>query len=212
MNKQVSHIGIAALVLLAALIVATTYWQTWANAGLANRQDNEIQLVAQFTIKRGKIYASDGRTLLATNVTKKVGGQTLYFRRYPTGPLFSDVVGYSTQIAEPNGPRAVVQRLSHRLERQPRHGLSLRARQAERHDGHRERPRADDPARGAGTRIATPARQVRSRRRAGSDDGPRARDGNEPDLQPEPGREALRPRDANEPSVRRSASEPRDRR
>ena len=48
MNKQVSHIGIAALVLLAALIVATTYWQTWANAGLANRQDNEIQLVAQF--------------------------------------------------------------------------------------------------------------------------------------------------------------------
>ena len=103
MNKQVSHIGIAALVLLAALIVATTYWQTWANAGLANRQDNEIQLVAQFTIKRGKIYASDGRTLLATNVTKKVGGQTLYFRRYPTGPLFSDVVGYSTQSRNRTG-------------------------------------------------------------------------------------------------------------
>ena len=103
MNKQVSHIGIAALVLLAALIVATTYWQTWANAGLANRQDNEIQLVAQFTIKRGKIYASDGRTLLATNVTRKVGGQTLYFRRYPTGPLFSDVVGYSTQSRNRTG-------------------------------------------------------------------------------------------------------------
>ena len=103
MNKQVSHVGIAALVLLAALIVGTTYWQTWANAGLANRQDNEIQLVAQFTIKRGKIYASDGRTLLATNVTKKVGGQTLYFRRYPTGPLFSDVVGYSTQSRNRTG-------------------------------------------------------------------------------------------------------------
>ena len=97
MNKQVSHIGIAALVLLSALIVGTTYWQTWANAGLANRQDNDIRLVAQFTIKRGKIYASDGQTLLAANVTKKVAGQTLYFRRYPTGPLFSDVVGYSTQ-------------------------------------------------------------------------------------------------------------------
>jgi len=103
MNKQVSHVGIAALVLLSALIVGTTYWQTWANAGLADRQDNEIRLVAQFSIKRGKIYASDGRTLLATNVSKKRGGRTLYFRRYPTGPIFSDVVGYSTQTRNRTG-------------------------------------------------------------------------------------------------------------
>jgi penicillin-binding protein A len=102
-NKQVSHIGIAALVLLSALVIGTTYWQTWANAGLANRQDNDIRLVAQFTIKRGKIYASDGRTLLATNVTKERAGQTLYFRRYPTGPIFSDVVGYSTQTRNRTG-------------------------------------------------------------------------------------------------------------
>jgi peptidoglycan glycosyltransferase len=103
LNKQVSHIGIAALVLLSALIIGTTYWQTWANAGLANRQDNDIRLVAQFTIKRGKIYASDGRTLLASNVTKERAGQTLYFRRYPTGPIFSDVVGYSTQTRNRTG-------------------------------------------------------------------------------------------------------------
>jgi peptidoglycan glycosyltransferase len=102
-NKQVSQIGVVALVLLTALIVGTTYWQTWANAGLADRQDNEIRLVAQFSIKRGKIYAADGRTLLATNVKKKVGGQTLYFRRYPTGPLFADVVGYSTQSRNRTG-------------------------------------------------------------------------------------------------------------
>jgi penicillin-binding protein A len=102
-NKQVSQIGVVALVLLTALIVGTTYWQTWANAGLAARQDNDIRLVAQFTIKRGKIYAADGRTLLATNVRKKIGGQTLYFRRYPTGPLFADVVGYSTQSRNRTG-------------------------------------------------------------------------------------------------------------
>jgi peptidoglycan glycosyltransferase len=102
-NKQVSQIGVAALVLLAALIIGTTYWQTWANAGLANRQDNEIRLVAQFSIKRGQIYAADGTTVLATNVKKKIGGQTLYFRRYPTGPLFSDVVGYSTQSRNRTG-------------------------------------------------------------------------------------------------------------
>jgi penicillin-binding protein A len=102
-NKQVSHIGVAALVLLASLIVGTTYWQTWANAGLADQQDNAIRTVAQFTIKRGKIYAADGRTLLATNVKKTVGGQTLYFRRYPSGPLFAGVVGYSTQSRNRTG-------------------------------------------------------------------------------------------------------------
>jgi peptidoglycan glycosyltransferase len=103
MNRQVSHVGVAALVLLAALIVGTTYWQTWANASLADRQDNEIRLVAQFSIKRGKIYGANGRTVLARNVTKKAGGQTLYFRRYPTGPLFADVVGYSTQSRNRTG-------------------------------------------------------------------------------------------------------------
>ena len=103
MNKQISQVGVAALVLIISLIVGTTYWQTWANAGLADRQDNAVRLVAQFSIDRGKIYAADGRTLLATNVKKKVSGQTLYFRRYPTGPLFADVVGYSTQTHNQTG-------------------------------------------------------------------------------------------------------------
>jgi peptidoglycan glycosyltransferase len=102
-NKQVRQVGVAALALIIALIVGTTYWQTWANAGLADRQDNAIRLVAQFSIDRGKIYAADGKTLLATNVKRQVSGQTLYFRRYPTGPLFSNVVGYSTQTHNQTG-------------------------------------------------------------------------------------------------------------
>ena len=93
MNKQIVQVGVVALVLISVLIVGTTYWQTWANAGLADRQDNAIRLVAQFSVKRGKIYAADGKTLLATNVVRKRNGQTLYFRRYPTGPLFSDARG-----------------------------------------------------------------------------------------------------------------------
>jgi peptidoglycan glycosyltransferase len=103
LNKQISHLGVAALVLLTALIVGVTYWQTWANASLSARQDNDIKLVASFTIKRGQIYAADGRTALATNVRKNIGGQTLYFRRYPSGPLFANVVGYSTQSRNRTG-------------------------------------------------------------------------------------------------------------
>ena len=97
MNAQISRLALAGLALIVALIVGTTYWQAWASAGLADRQDNAIQRVAQFTIKRGKIYAGDGRTLLATNVRKRVDGRTLYFRRYPHGTLAPQVVGYSTQ-------------------------------------------------------------------------------------------------------------------
>jgi peptidoglycan glycosyltransferase len=95
-NRQIARLGLVGVALVAALIVATTYWQTWATAGLADRQDNEIQRVAQFSIKRGLIRASDG-TILASNRIKKVGGQKLYLRRYPQRGLFSHVVGYSTQ-------------------------------------------------------------------------------------------------------------------
>ena len=98
MNHQITRVAVAALVLLASLIVATTYWQSWAAAGLADRQDNAIQRVAQFQIKRGEIYAADGRTRVARNIVRKVEGKTLYFRRYPYSGVFSHVVGYSTQV------------------------------------------------------------------------------------------------------------------
>ena len=96
MNKQINRVAVAALVLLASLIVATTYWQSWAAPGLADRQDNAIQRVAQFEIKRGNIFAADGRTYLARRVLRKVKGKELYFRRYPQGPRTAHVVGYST--------------------------------------------------------------------------------------------------------------------
>jgi peptidoglycan glycosyltransferase len=96
MNRQITNIAVVALVLLASLIVGTTYWQTWAAAGLEARQDNAIERVAQFTLRRGLIYAADG-TLLAARRAAKLNGQTFYFRRYPAGDLAPQVVGYSTQ-------------------------------------------------------------------------------------------------------------------
>ena len=96
MNRQIARLAMISLGLIGALIVATTYWQTWAAAGLADRQDNAIKIVAQFSIKRGLIRAADG-TILATNRRKRTkSGQTAYFRRYPTQGLFAHLVGYST--------------------------------------------------------------------------------------------------------------------
>ena len=97
MNRQITRLAVVGVTLVIALVVGTTYWQTWAAPGLADRQDNAIQRVAEFEIQRGRIYAADG-TLIAGNRIRRMGGKTLYFRRYPERRLFSHAVGYSTQV------------------------------------------------------------------------------------------------------------------
>jgi peptidoglycan glycosyltransferase len=94
MNKQIGRVGWVAMGLLVALLVATTYWTTWARPSLAARQDNAIQRVQQFEIRRGVIVSPS--RVLARNVPRRVGRKTLYFRRYPQGKLAAHVVGYST--------------------------------------------------------------------------------------------------------------------
>jgi penicillin-binding protein A len=93
-NRQITRVAGLAMALLVVLILATTYWQTWARPALAERQDNAIQRVAQFEIKRGLILTPS--RVLARNKERKVGGKTFYFRRYPQGRLAAHVVGYST--------------------------------------------------------------------------------------------------------------------
>ena len=96
MNGQIVRLTYVALGLVAALVVMTTYWQTWAAAGLAARQDNSIRRVAEFSIDRGLIFSFEPRRRLARNRERQVEGKTLFFRRYPFGPLAAHVVGYST--------------------------------------------------------------------------------------------------------------------
>jgi peptidoglycan glycosyltransferase len=95
MNKQLLHVSVVAAVLLAVLIVSTTYWQTWAVGSLADRKGNETARVARMTIDRGKILAADG-TVLATNLRTHKHGLTTYTRRYPENDLAPQVIGYST--------------------------------------------------------------------------------------------------------------------
>ena len=94
MNQQIARVGWLAMGLLIALLVATTYWQTWARPSLGARQDNAIQRVQQFEIRRG-IVVSPSR-VLARNRARKIRGKTLYFRRYPQGRYAAHIVGYST--------------------------------------------------------------------------------------------------------------------
>jgi peptidoglycan glycosyltransferase len=101
-NKQLRHVCVFALVLLAALIVSTTYWQTWAVGSLADRQDNAVALVARLTVDRGKILGPGG-TVFATNRRHRKHGLTTFTRRYPQNGLASQVIGYSTSAGTRTG-------------------------------------------------------------------------------------------------------------
>jgi peptidoglycan glycosyltransferase len=96
MNPQIVRLTYVSLILVAVLVVMTTYWQTWAAASLAERQDNSIRRVAEFSIDRGLIFSFEPRKRLARNRERVVENRTLFFRRYPYGPLAAHVVGYST--------------------------------------------------------------------------------------------------------------------
>lgn len=101
MNKQLLHVSVAALVLLATLIVSTTYWQTWAVGDLADRQDNSIQLITRLTVDRGEILA--GGQVLATSRRYRRHGLTIFTRRYPTNDLAPQVIGYATEAGTTTG-------------------------------------------------------------------------------------------------------------
>jgi peptidoglycan glycosyltransferase len=101
-NKQLRHVSVFALVLLAVLIGATTYWQTWAKADLAARKGNSVSLIERLTVDRGKILAADG-TVLANNRKSRKHGLTLFTRHYPQNDLASQVVGYATDAGTTTG-------------------------------------------------------------------------------------------------------------
>jgi len=101
-NKQIVHVSVAALVLIAVLVVSTTYWQTWAVGDLADRQGNAISLVARLTVDRGKILAAGG-TVLAANRKHRKHGLTTFTRVYPAGDLAPQILGYSTNAGTTTG-------------------------------------------------------------------------------------------------------------
>ena len=169
MNGRSPARGRRALVLLAALIVATTYWQAWAAAGLADRQDNAIQRVAQFTVDRGKIYAADGTPSRGQPGAEGRRSDVL-LPPVPERRARAHVVGYSTQARSRTG---LEQSLNDYLAGANTNlaASRARARQAQGRDGQGQRHLPDTGRRGA-QRVAINALggQLRRRRRAGGAD------------------------------------------
>jgi peptidoglycan glycosyltransferase len=100
-NAQLRHVCVASLVLIALLLVSTTYWQTWAVGDLADRQDNQVALVARLTVDRGKILVPG--TVFALSRRHRKDGLTTFTRLYPQRGLAAQVVGYSTTAGTNTG-------------------------------------------------------------------------------------------------------------
>jgi penicillin-binding protein A len=95
-NTQIRSLFRLVAIGFAVLISMTAYWQIWAADSLATRQDNARLIYRQLEIRRGLIYASNGRTLLAENRSRRQDGFTIYTRVYPYAGLFAHVLGYNT--------------------------------------------------------------------------------------------------------------------
>ncbi len=95
MNAPILRIFVLVVVLFALLLVWTTRWTVIDAQKLQNNPLNVRTLIDELKIKRGRIVADNG-TVLAKSVP---AGGGIWRSVYPTGPLFAQVVGYSTAAA-----------------------------------------------------------------------------------------------------------------
>jgi peptidoglycan glycosyltransferase len=94
-NSAIRKVGVAVSVLILVLIAQLTYLQVVDANNLANDPRNVRNVLANFNRARGNIVSSDG-AVLATSTKLPGNGDFKYQRTYPTGDLFSQVVGYQS--------------------------------------------------------------------------------------------------------------------
>jgi peptidoglycan glycosyltransferase len=94
-SRPIARLFGVIVVLFALLIGWTSRWTVFEAKSLNDNPLNKRTLADELRIKRGRILAGDGKTVLAKSVP--AGGGT-WRRVYPTGSLFSQVVGYSNAL------------------------------------------------------------------------------------------------------------------
>jgi peptidoglycan glycosyltransferase len=92
MNKSISKLYVFVILLFALLLVWTSRWTVFDASALQHNPRNKLNYFTTLKVKRGRILADDGKTVLARSVS--AGGGT-FKRSYPLGSLFSQTVGYA---------------------------------------------------------------------------------------------------------------------
>ena len=91
MNRQIRVLGVAMVVLFAALFAQLNYLQVLRAEDLANHPGNNRVAVRDFSSPRGEIRTADG-VVIARSVPVDTPFERL--RQYPEGPLFAHITGF----------------------------------------------------------------------------------------------------------------------
>ncbi len=95
MNRQIVKLFGFIVVLYALLFGFTSYWSIFDSDSLKANTANRRPLLEEQQIRRGTIYADDGRTVIAKSTPVGKGNNQIYVRHYPLGQLFGNPIGYS---------------------------------------------------------------------------------------------------------------------
>jgi peptidoglycan glycosyltransferase len=95
MNAPIARLFAVIVVMFALLIAWTSRWTVFEAKSLNDNPLNKRTLADEVRIKRGRLLADDGTTVLA--YSKSAPGGT-WRRIYPQGSLFSQAIGYSNVL------------------------------------------------------------------------------------------------------------------
>ena len=100
MDRQIRRLGIAFVALFAVLFAQVGYVQVVAADRIANEPGNAArQIRSEYQVERGKILASDRRTVLAKSLPNGDPNSPYSFiRQYPYGELYGQLTGYYSRI------------------------------------------------------------------------------------------------------------------
>lgn len=91
MQPQIRRVGIALVVAFLAVFGQLNYVQIFAAESIAKNPANILNLIREYSIKRGDIVTVDDVTIAESVATK---GRFKYRRTYPEGELFAHITGW----------------------------------------------------------------------------------------------------------------------
>ncbi|MGH2843399.1 MAG: peptidoglycan D,D-transpeptidase FtsI family protein [Solirubrobacteraceae bacterium] len=97
MNRAIVRLFAVIMLLFGVLVAFTSRATVFDATALQNNPLNRLAVFASWKVKRGRILADNGVTVLAKSLPATGG---IWSRSYPQGSLFAQAVGYSNQQEE----------------------------------------------------------------------------------------------------------------
>ncbi|MDQ3878344.1 MAG: penicillin-binding transpeptidase domain-containing protein [Actinomycetota bacterium] len=91
MEKQIRRVGLIIVALFVAVFLQLNYVQIYAAERIAKNPANVLNLIREYSIKRGDILTRDGKVMAESRSTH---GKLKYVRVYPAGDLYGHITGY----------------------------------------------------------------------------------------------------------------------